>query len=580
MLTPLFNTQNQEAVNSAISMLKFPHKYFANPGNLPRLKQMFEGNKPVEKLIDALNRKQLDLAQHMDFSEGEAEGFKRFNDVISDNSSKYVGIYSEFSCNTPPELTVIGIDTLSNQINLNISELINDQKVKLDSGKINDSVVTEIINVAWIVQHFALLTVGTLKLEETGDGSLIFKQKHQYQLRSTWFGNAFESMSLDAAKMSIASYAVATHQKDGPVAEDIKDLHYRVLSIIPHQWRLGVGNQLSELFHEICDLIIILVNIIQRNMFDEQEKPLSKGEVKRMVRQHPERKGLLKTYDLIKEFQKKNKPEDRLFQIRNGGLTLGPLKVARGLIQQIEFIALKKQGKEWHSKLEHQQTRFVLDDLYKCEHLDVLEFDFNTNNFNTSDFHDLILDVDFFIRDKSVGNVYAVQLKHVTAINEAGILSWMKLIANKKSKLNKGVLQLERLNEVITNSQSARDYLTAKGLSDTEIMNLKPIVVHNMGSLDCIPLHNGICLYDLYTFKKVLSGCKGLVELYKDGNYESSSSELDIKGGTDISNPNNVIENYLKDPQFEKLKYFDSAKYINRSVNLGEHRVVAEGIAI
>lgn len=580
MTTSLINTQDQRAMKAAFSMLSFPHKYFANPANIPRLKTMFEGREPAEKLINLLSESQLKLANHMDFSSKDVEGYKRIKDVISDQTTKYVNIQSEFQNETPVELTLDGIDNHIRNVNMNVAELINDQQIKLNDGELDSDVISEITDVAWVVQHFALLTAGTLKLETQLDGSFLFKQKEPDILAPTWFGDSLEYMSLKAATNAIASFAVATHNNDELMSDSVKELHARVLSIIPQHWRLGLGSRTLELFHEIADLVIFLINIVQRKEIDKEEKPLSKGEVKRMIRQYPERKGLLKTYELIKEFQRKNKPEDRLFEIRNGGLVLGPLQLVRGLIQQMEYFALKKQGPDWHSLLEEEQTRFLVDDLIKCKHLDVLEFELKPDKFDASDFPKLRLDVDFFIRDRSTNVVYAVQLKHVTTDTEAGLRSWFKLIGQKDSKLNKGILQLERLNEVVNNSSSAREYLIENGLTKDEVLNLKPIVVHNIGSLDCITLHNGICLYDLYTFKKVLSGCWGSIEFYQNGFYESSFTESNKRNSVDLSNPHNVIDVYIKEARFSEIKYFDGAKYITRSATVNGIKISAEGIGI
>ncbi|MBE0365356.1 hypothetical protein PULV_a2137 [Pseudoalteromonas ulvae UL12] len=580
MSVPLINTQDQRAMKAAFSMLSFPHKYFANPANIPRLNKMFEGHKPAEQLIDLLNKSQLKLANYMDFSSKDVEGYKRIKDVISDQTTNYVNVQSEFQDDTPLTLTSIGIDNHVCNVNMNVAELINDQQILLNNGELDTELVSEILDIAWIVQHFALLTSGTLKLEVQQDGSFLFKQIEPELFTPIWFGDSLEFLSLKAATNAIASFAVATYQNDEPMTDSIQGLHARVLSIIPQHWRLGLGSRTLELFHEIADLVIFLVNVVQRKEIDKSEKPLSKGEVKRMIRQYPERKGLLRTYELIKEFQKKNKPEDRLFDIRNGGLVLGPLKLVRGLIQQMEYFALKKQGPDWHSLLEKEQTRFLLDDLIKCNHLDVLEFELKPDKFDSSDYPDLRLDVDFFIRDKSINIVYAVQLKHVTTDTEAGLKSWFKLIGQEDKKLNTGILQLERLDEVVNNSSSAREYLIENGLTKDEILNLKPIVVHNIGSLDCITLHNGICLYDLYTFKKVLSGCWGSIEFYQNGYYESSFTESNGQNSVDLSNPRNVIDVYLRETRFTELKHFDGARYITRSVTINGIKVSAEGIGV
>ena len=215
-----------------------------------------------------------------------------------------------------------------------------------------------------------------------------------------------------------------------------------------------------------------------------------------------------------------------------------------------------------------------------CNHLDVLRFEFKPEHFDASAFPDLRLDVDFFIRDKSINTVYAVQLKHVKYINEAGFLRWIKLVGIEDKKLNEGILQLERLKEVVHKSESARNYLKGKGLSKSEIMNLKPIIVHNEGALDCITMQGGICLYDLYTFKKALSGCRGTVERYDEVNYTSKAIKSKSIGGIDVSNPDNVISSYLGESHYYSFRFYDAAKYLTRSVFIDSFTYKAEGIGI
>lgn len=578
MSKELINTQNPEAMKAALSMLSFPHKYFANPANLPHLLKLVEGKKPAEKLIDLLSESQSKLASFLDFSPNDTEGFRRISDVLSDGARAYVNVQSEIDSSLSPEMQADLQKSYIQTVNTNIAEHINGQKIKLVDGELDSDVVSSILDVAWVVQHFALLISGTLTLEICEDGSLMFKQREPDLLASIWFGSAMETMSQHAALHAITGFAKQTYENANLDKEETRKLHARVLSIIPQHWRLGLGDKTTELFHEIADLVIILINIIQRKEFDKLEKPLSKGEIKRMIRQFPERRGLLRTYELVKEFQKKNKSEDRLFEIKQGGLVLGPLQIIRGLIQQMEYFALKKQGPDWHSLLEEDQTRFLLDDLIEHDHLDVLEFELKPEKFDASPFAKLLLDVDFFIRDKSINTVYAVQLKHVTTGTDTGLKEWFKLIGQKKSKLKKGILQLERLSEVIKNSSSARDYLIKKGLTEKELFNLKPIVVHNVGNLDCVSLHNDICLYDLYTFKHVLSRNWGSLEFISDSHYESSFTSG--KTSIDLSNPQNVINAYIDQPSFSQIRHFDGAKYVTRSVVLDGVKISAVGIGI
>jgi len=580
MTTPLINTQDQQSMKAAFSMLSFPHKYFANPTNISRLNETFGDQKAVLQLIQLLNKTQERLVNYMNFSSQDIEGYKRFKDSLTDNSKEYVNVRSEISEHAPKELAESDISDHIGKFDLYLGELLNDLQVKLKEGELNSEMVSEILDCAWVVQHFALLVSGTLTLESKEDGSLLFKQKDPEMLTPIWFGNALEFLSQKAATNNILNLAFATYKKDKAMSESVQKLYARVLTIIPQHWRLGLGSKTKELFHEMADVIMLLTNVIQRKELDENVKPLSKGEVKKMVHQRPEKKGILKTFDLIKEFQKKNKPEDRLFDIKQGGLVLGSVELTRGLVQQMEYFAFKKQGPDWHSKLEGEQTRFLLDDLIECEHLDVLEFELKPDKFDSSGFPDLRLDVDFFVRDKSNQNVYAVQLKHVQLGTEAGLRAWFKLLGNKKSKLNTGVLQLERLHEVVKGSSSAREYLIKNGLTEDEVLNLKPMLVHNIGTLDCISLHNGIRLYDSYTFKKILTGCWGTIEYFKDGVYESSHTEPEYRNSVDLSDPINVIKAYTGEARFSELRYFDSARHLTRAVLIDGTRISAEGVGV
>ena len=579
MKLPLFDTKNQEAVMAALSMLKFRHKYFAKPENVARLKRIIQGNPSAHLLIDEMHKKQLENTRHMDFSKERTGNFKRFQNVIQISSVSNVDIETSFAASMPKELLSEDIQQMLDKINQNVAESLNGLKIKLESDAINVQRVKEILRVAWVVEHFALVLLGALSVEVEGN-SFVFKLMKSGHFNSLWFGSALESSSILAGSAAITKLAEATHKIDPNDEHDIRLLHARVLSLIPQHWRLGAAGQSTKLFHEIADLVILLMNVVQRNRLDNEEVPFTRREIEFMDDSIPQKHSLLSTYDYVLAFQQSCKSEDRVVEIKNDGLVLGPVETIRGLIQQIEYIALQKQGENWHGQLEDEQTDYLLDELEECSHLDVLRFEFKPEHFDDSEFPDLRLDVDFFIRDKSINTVYAVQLKHVKYINEAGFLRWIKLVGIEDKKLNSGILQLERLNEVVQKSQSARNYLKSKGLSESEIMNLKPIVVHNEGSLDCITMQSGICLYDLYTFKKALSGCRGTVERYDEVHYTSKAIKSKSIGGIDVSNPDNVISSYLGERHYYSFRFYDAAKHLTRSVFIDSFTYKAEGIGI
>ena len=97
------------------------------------------------------------------------------------------------------------------------------------------------------------------------------------------------------------------------------------------------------------------------------------------------------------------------------------------------------------------------------------------------------------------------------------------MLATKNSKLNKGVLQLENLKQILNKYPETQEYLIKKGLTKTDINNLVPTLVHNIGSLDFMQLQEGIMVYDLHTFRKILTGRSATEERYD--NYKYSFQE-------------------------------------------------------
>lgn len=579
---PLFDTRQIQKSNAAATLLKYPFKYFSQLNNVQRIKDLNPENTVLVELIDLLHEKHNYFQDIIIFDNSESKDFKLINNVIDDELLRFVKISSTLMSGAPNALKKLEDESLYKEMNYNICENINGQKICKKKLKSTPNLISELINCSWLSEHIALTLLGVVDVKKINN-KYIFTAKNKEQLRNVWFGDVFEKSSVNASIQAINKLAELTFSPDLLEKMDkneFQNLHVRVLSLIPQHWRIGADGIVQDLFDEIADLIFIMVNVTYYSSIKKNTRPFKKSDLKKYIKANPTRKGMLKTYEVIKDFQYSNKSEDRLFEISKEGLTLGPVNQIRGLIQQTEYFAKVKLGETWHNVLEEQQKKYLLDNLKSQEHLQVLDFELKPEHYGQNKPSSERLDVDFFIRDLSTSSVYAVQLKHVTSIKQSGLSFWLRMLANKNSKLNKGILQLENLKQVLDKYPEAQEYLIKKGLTKTDINSLVPTLVHNIGSLDFMQLQEGIMVYDLHTFKKVLTGRSATEESYDNYRYSFQESYGKQKKSLPLSEPFKIIDEYLEDDRFKHFKTFDGPSHIKRTVLINEHTISSVGIGI
>lgn len=580
---PLFDTRKSQEVTAAKTLLKYPFKYFLSDKNVDRMKTLFPDNNVLLELVDLLHSKHIEFQSVIDSADENPSSYKVFRNVIDDNLLNHINISSSLINTAPAQLKKIDNPAIYDEMNYNISENLNGHRIHKKTYESNPEIVSDILNCSWISEHIALVMLGIVNVKKNNHDEFEFYSKNKKQLRNVWFGSAFEKSSINAGiqsihKLSELSFSPDLHNSVDKI--EFQNLHMRVLSLIAQHWRLGGDGIIKDIFNEIADLIFFLVNVTNHCVIDKTYKPYKKSHVKKYVKSNPKRKGMLKTYDLVMQFQSSNLSEDRLFEISKGGLILGPTNQIRGLIQQAEFFAAKILGPNWHSTLEEQQKKYLFEHLKPHSHLQVLDFEFKPEHYGENNKSTERLDIDFFVRDTSTSSLYAVQLKHVTSIKPAGLSFWLTMLAEKNSKLNKGILQLENLKFILNKYPKAMDYLIAKGLSESDIKNLVPILVHNIGSLDFMQLQENIMVYDLHTFRKVLTGRSATEEVYNTHSY-SFTETLDERGGSlSLIEPEKIIDEYLNDKRFKHFKIFDGPLHIKREVLINDLRVSAIGIGL
>ncbi|WP_155949124.1 MULTISPECIES: hypothetical protein [unclassified Pseudoalteromonas] len=579
---PLFDTRQIKELNTASTLLKYPLKYFAQLNNVERVKGLNQGNTVLFELIDLLHEKHNFFQDSIILNNSDSKDIRQLNNVIDDELIRFVKIRSTLINGAPNDLKKIEDDLLYKEMNYNICENLNGLSICKKKLKSMPEAISELINCCWLSEHIALTLLGVVEVKKNNN-EFVFQAKNKIQLRNVWFGDVFEKSSVDASIQSINKLAELTFSPnllEKMDRDEFQNLHMRVLSLIPQHWRIGADGIVQVLFDEIADLIFIIVNVTYYSSIKSNTRPFRKSDIKKYIKANPKRTGMLKTYELIKDFQYSNKSEDRLFEISKEGLILGPVNQIRGLIQQTEYFAKVKLGETWHNELEDQQKKYLLDHLQSQEHLQVLDFELKPEHYGQNKPSSERLDIDFFIRDLSTSSVYAVQLKHVTSIKQSGLSFWLRMLATKNSKLNKGVLQLENLKQILSKYPETQEYLIKKGLTKTDINNLVPTLVHNIGSLDFMQLQEGIMVYDLHTFRKILTGRSATEERYDNYKYSFQESYGKKKKSLPLSEPCKIIDEYLEDERFKHFKAFDGPAHIKRSVSINEHIISSVGIGI
>lgn len=575
MTDSFINTKNKHRVNAAAKMMQYPHKYFANPKNINRLKGIFEYSTVMVNFLEWFHQFQSELVVHLCFDDKLKQGYERIQSVLHNKTHKSGAISSSFNKeNIPFEATT----KLIRDLDFNVAENVNSLQIKKTS--MCQNLIAMLIQSSWLTEHFALLTLGALKLEINDDNQYEFRPNKPEVMEYIWFGKALENASVESDNQAVKSFAEHLMNGNPNDRETYDALLSNVYSIVSKHWRIGNEKPIQDLFNKLADVIVLLISTCQRALSDDVPKPLSKGEIRNMMKQSSSLYGLMTTYEEVKKFQNEKLVEDRLFDIEKGGLVQGPLEVTRGLIAQMENFAFRRYGSNWQNQMEKYQKAHIFEYLKGYKHLDILDFELKSDHIEMHKRGEIKLDVDYFIRDRNANLIYAVQMKHLQQITESGIASWLKMIGEFDSRLNTAILQLQNLKSILDNDISARDYLIENGISEREFNSIIPVVVHNVGYIDIMPVQNNIWLYDQITFRKVLTGQSGVQHIYKNGQYQYNDFCLNQNEPLRLDNPSNIINSYLSAKEFHGFRLFNIAKHCTREFERNEVSVKAVGVGL
>jgi hypothetical protein len=560
-----FDTRHTQQLTLACNIVAYPFEFCLKPSNRQLIADVMPGR--VDVFITALHDAQLKLRQsthRLDHDQVWAA-----KDRILQSAPIKTAPLSPATW--PNELNWL---EFAEQLNLRLLDGVVDEVYRLKDRIDANGLPEQALVCIWLSDHLALLVLGIARLSYRAfDQRLLLQpssESTKYHLSNMWFGSAFEEQSLRAASAAIAAF-VASKLHPDTIEVDPSLLYAAVMSIFPQHWRLPADRgPVASLFEPyLGDIVQLLTNVLAAKAATV-ERPLSQA--------HAESMGLLNLFNLVVGMVQRQSPASRLFDWINGGLVSGDRVLARGMIEVAEEVAKQQLGKDWHAEVSSHQKTYLLERLQQNNDLDVLDFELNQHH--TLD-NAIPIDVDLWVRVKSLGVIYAIQLKHLESTKQGGITYWLGRTRDPTGGLGKGIAQLDNLKRLIDGDTSVQAHLLANGVKPKEMSHIYPILLHNVGTMDFWQLQEGILLYDLHTFCNALDSRAATVfhsEDHKISFHESSAKEPPTSAA--LHTPSSVIASYTKDPRFLALKYFDAAKHLHRSVQLPSCTVEAKGLGI
>jgi hypothetical protein len=425
---------------------------------------------------------------------------------------------------------------------------------------------------AWFSQHLALVVLGLARAELTTPNQLVITPNGPgaiAHLRRLWFASAFEEMSLRKAQVSLEVYA---HLAGGgqDLSGDVRRAFYEALSLIPQHWRLPVdeGPVASLLENHLRPLIWLAAAAIHSEQFGGR-RPIFRTDLPNET--------LWRAFDAVVKDQSSRPLLDRAFDVREGGLILGPRKLAPGLLLIAERMADELIGPTWHDKaLSNVQKKYLLERLGQIPHVQIIDVEIAKHDTAAGQTH---VDVDLFVRDMRQGILFAVQLKHLEYSDKGGLRFWLSRFLRADKGLAYGIAQLEAFRALAQSDPKVRAKLLASGVHANELDHVVPVVLHNVGVMDCLAFQAGILIYDQHTFVNVLDGrpASGV------GVANGQAVHMALKGAPTpcrLDEPDTVIAAYAGDPHFSDIASFDAAADVMRLLSMPGSIVMAKGLGI
>lgn len=463
------------------------------------------------------------------------------------------------------------IDELSRILDRSLIEEALEAMPSIATGAVAPDGIALAIASAWLSEHLALVALGLAKVEVDSPNQITIKPSGTgaiAHLRRLWFASAFEELSLRKAQMSLEVYAyLAAGGQD--ISGEVETAFFHALSLFPQHWRLPVEEgPVGRLMENHLWPLILLAGAALQAERDGTRRPILRADFPT--------ENFRMAFDAVLKDQTSRKLFDRAFDVRNGGLILGPRKLAPGLLLIAEKMAYELLGPNWHNKeLSNTQKRYLLGRLRDIPHVQTI--DVGIEKHDTSD--GTHVDVDFFVRDKQQGILFAVQLKHLEYSDKGGMRYWISRFAHVDRGLAYGITQLEAFKSLAKSDSKVREKLLSSGIQSNELDHVVPVVLHNVGVMDCLAFQEGILVYDQQTFVNVLDGRPAIGVGVVDGqavHFSRKGSPTACR----LDDPDTVISAYAGDPHFATIEHFSVAADVTRHLSVLGSTVRAEGLGI
>jgi hypothetical protein len=567
----MFNLRNREIIETALAIMNFPFTYSVGSA-------ISKGYLPTHALASSgfMRLLQIFEAAQSECGNYEMPPYSKENiwTVILNNLDLAALEVTSFPICTKQEMQFSR--RYSKNINLSLLDHLVSISPKSDGNEVpTENQILILSHCVWLSQLIGMCILGIATAEVNGADTIrVFPANDlaRTNLRRTWFGVAFEKQSQLADEIRIQILAKSIPQQVRLAST--KDMASLCFELCSKWWRLSIehipGNYWNEILIPTFD---IFVNVVRLNEIQEQG-PFTRSSA------HELRIAEI-LFDQIVKHQASIDSIDRIFTPLDDGLILTKRDWIQGFMTLAEGLLEMRYPKIWRdifssSFEQHIKLRFTEEEC-KQHNLRVIPKDLFKHDSST----DAKLDVDLFIVDGKIGVTYAIQLKHLAHGYRPTLTDSIKWFRKHDSKLEHAVQQLKDLPRLATTDTKTKNSLLELGLQPNEIRNIYPIVIHNIGLLDCWKFKDGVALYDWHTFRQVLMGCPAnqfRIEIDKEVEYESVESHLTSTANP--ADPESIIDQYSNDSRFQDLTYFDIAAKMSTRTSICKTIVVADGLGL
>lgn len=561
----MFTVTDPGLIDSVVLMLQWPFSYVLNQGNVDKfLVPHYAAHPGLERVVGVLIELQKGLS---DLPSNEAAWRKAMES--RERSSHRSAVRTDWLVAEDPFVKKIApmLDTP-----LYESVCVALHRKNSPAGR---SCSVDMLNVltqcVWLSEHIALCVLGVARAALDGE-SVRFEvatPAAQASLRRMWFGVAFDQYSRisDGARLELWGQRGVLDPMD-------------IFIFFTKQWRLGIPKDESEGGQGAI-----------RNHFDRVLLPSAKllaacllmakhNQVLR--RRQAVDIGCADEFDMIEAYMRSLPLSERVFDLTENGLTLGPLQLVPGLLSVAEHIARQKLGEHWHGALGHEMARYLINRIGDTPGVRAVEVELVRHRTTEK----TPLDVDVVVVDERIDRVYAVQCKHLESSFGIGLLDWLERFRRPRKGdrkgLDKAVQQLDELRRLTKDDARVQEILKDEvGLTPAQIDTIRPVVVHNIWNLDFWQTDQGICFYDLHTFSNAIKGRErtpGMIQ--RNGVHEFGAVRDDVI--VDVSDPDALLVAHLNgtDVLAKALGKFDAVRDVRRSMTVGDRVIVADGLGL